>query len=68
MTDSKKDNLFRYIRNLTDEDLLKALRTIYDDGYTDGYNGNDGDNEFLELLEEYSSNNKRILDIFVKYK
>jgi hypothetical protein len=52
MNNNKNDLVFRYIRNLNDDDLLKQLKQIYEYGYTDGYNGNDMENEFNELLDE----------------
>lgn len=52
MEAGKKDIIYKFVRNLDDNSLLEFMKKVYDYGYTDGYNGNDADKEFNELLEE----------------
>lgn len=56
MESAKKDIINRYIRNLDDNSLLGFIDKFYNCGYVDGYNGNDADKEFNELLEEIYKN------------
>ena len=52
MESDKKGIINMYIRNLDDNSLLEFVEKAYNCGYVDGYNGNDADKEFEELLED----------------
>ena len=47
---------YKTIRNLNDDELLKFINTIYEDGYVDGYNGNNIETKFNNQLEIWYEN------------